>query len=73
MIRVTVKSLAAKLQVEYPTASALIKLMESKGQAKEVGKRPNLTGKGKPSVIYEIPESFEISFAGSAVDETVAA
>lgn len=61
-MHVTVNDLAHNINVEYPTAMALIKLMEAQGVAKVSGKRPTLTGKGKPSTIYEIPEKFEIDF-----------
>ena len=64
-MQVTVNDLAKRLGVDYPVASALLKLMVNEGAASEVGKRPNSTGKGKPSTIFEIPESFTIDFKKS--------
>ena len=61
MVRVTVGDLMEQLGVEYAVAGALVKLMVSKGQGKEVGKRPTATGKGKPATIYELNETFTLS------------
>jgi hypothetical protein len=63
-MQTTVKQLAAVLNVAYPVASALVALMESKGVASKVGKIPAATanGKGKPSVVYQIPASFTVEF-----------
>lgn len=73
--QVTVKQFGEKLGVEYPLAMALIKIMELAGVASLVGKqRPkNLIGRGKPSGIYEIPESFTINLDEKIVAESVAA
>lgn len=62
----TVNELATALKVEYPTAAGLIKLMLVQGAAKETGKRPTATGKGKPSTVYTIDSSFTIDFAPKA-------
>lgn len=60
-LTVTKNELADRIGVSYPTASALVELMVSQGKGKEAGKRSNGTGKGKPSVIYELDEEFTIS------------
>lgn len=80
MLNLTVNGLAARLNVEYPVASALVKLMESQGVAKKVGKQPTKTGKGKPADIYLLPEKFELvigvadeSPSDESVDELIAA
>lgn len=57
----TVNEVAQKLGVEYITATAIVKLMVTQGAAKEVGKRPTATGKGKPSTMYEVPDTFTIT------------
>lgn len=62
-VNYTATELAAKLGVEYATAAALLKLMVAQGAAKEVEKRKTATGKGKPSTVYSVPESFTINFA----------
>lgn len=62
---VTIKELASSLKVAYPVASALVALMVQYGEAKKVGKRPAATasGKGKPSDVYEIPDSFTVQLS----------
>jgi hypothetical protein len=61
MFQSTVGDLAVRLGVEYPAATAIVKLMLLKGFAKEVGKRPTAKGKGKPATIYELQESFTLN------------
>jgi len=45
--------------MDYNGAKILLRLLSSKGIAKEVGK-VSLTGKGRPQVVYEIPEEVTI-------------
>lgn len=66
MLRKTVTELANDLGVEYIVASNLIKLMESQGQAKKVETRPNPTGKGKGSAVYELQPQFSIDLTKKA-------
>jgi len=62
--RVTAIQLAQRLGVDYVVAASLLKLMVSKGVAKEVGKvKTSLSGKGKPSTVYEIPGEFTLSLS----------
>lgn len=71
-MQVTANQLAKQMGVEYVVAASLLKLAVSTGQGKEVGKvKTSLTGKGKPSTVYEIPETLTISLKASApvVDE----
>lgn len=68
MDKVTAIQLAERLGVDYVVASSLLKLMVSRGAAKEVGKiKTSLTGKGKPSTVYEIPSEFTLSLSAPAV------
>lgn len=71
-MRMTVNQLADILGVEYIVASSFIKLLELRGLATVVGKQKpsNLTGRGKPSTIYNIPKSVEINIHD--LDEVVA-
>jgi ribosomal protein S25 len=62
MIKLTTNELAKRMGVEYGVAASIIKLMQKYGKAKECGKIPTLSGKGKPSTIYEIEEEFSLSF-----------
>jgi predicted deacylase len=58
----TIKQLANEMGMDYIVAASLVKVMTSKGVAKAVGKLETPKGtKGKPSVTYEIPESFTLS------------
>lgn len=61
-MKMTVNQLADILGVEYAVASSFIKLLELRELATVVGKQKpkNLTGRGKPSIIYDIPKSVEI-------------
>ena len=61
-MQMTVKQEAAMLDVDYLMASNLIRFLEKRGDVKVVGKRPSLSGKGKPSKLYELPESVTIDF-----------
>ena len=45
---------------DYNGAKILLRLLAKKGIAKEVGKI-SLNGKGRPQVVYEIPEEIKIS------------
>jgi hypothetical protein len=66
--RVTAIQLAQRLGVDYVVAASLLKLMVSKGEAKEVGKvKTSLSGKGKPSTVYEIPGEFKLTLSAPAV------
>lgn len=56
----TTAQLAAHLDVEYAIASALIKLIVKSGKGRELRKVPQPSGKGKPSTVYQLPESFTI-------------
>lgn len=68
MDKVTAIQLAERLGVDYVVASSLLKLMVSRGVAREVGKiKTSLTGKGKPSTVYEIPGEFTLSLSSPVV------
>lgn len=59
-IKVTTKELAKRMDVEYAQASGLLKILEAKKIAVIVETRPNPTGRGKGSKVYEIPSEFTI-------------
>ncbi len=58
--QVTIKEFASIQEIDYLTASALIKWFVHIGAAKEVGKKAQETGRGKPSVIYEIDNEISL-------------
>lgn len=68
----TINQLAANLGVAYPVAANLIALMVKVGQAKSVGKKPAATksGKGKPSIVYEVPDSFTVQLSTEVTTDT---
>lgn len=66
MLLMTISELADQLGVEYATAAAVVKLMESKGKAKFDSKRPASGGKGKPSSVYQLEKTFTISLEKQA-------
>jgi len=59
---VTARAFAEKMNLDYGTANSLLKFLVLQKQAKEVGKQATLTGKGKPSTIFEMPEQVTLNF-----------
>jgi len=73
-MQMTTKEFAQFEGLEYPQAAGAIAFLMRKGVVKEAGKRISVTGKGKHSTVYEIPEgdvSFHFGRTGTvvAVDE----
>ena len=68
-IQMTVMDLCKKTGMEYATAMGLVKVMLLLGIASVEGKRKTLTGKGKPSIIYEFPTEFTVNI--DALSEAV--
>lgn len=63
-IKLSVKEFAEKHEVDYATAQGVIKFLEAKGLATKVGtKRTSVTGKGKPTNIYEVPVAVLLAVA----------
>lgn len=58
----TIKEFGEIIEQDYLTATALVKLMVKVGAAKEVGKRTVDGQRGKPSVVFEIAQDFDLSF-----------
>ena len=52
--------IANLIKCSYGEANALIAVLVAKGIAKEVGKRPNPTGRGKGSTLFEIPNEVNL-------------
>ncbi len=70
MRQVTVTQLATELGVDYPTANAIIKLVK----AEKIGSKPaaNAKGKGKPSTLYQIPDSYTLNLGKPAASVVTA-
>ena len=59
----TIKEFATLISEEYVVAASLMKFLVKTGVAKEVGKQKNPEGvRGKPSVIYEVPNDAALVF-----------
>lgn len=60
-VKMSIKEFAERHKVDYLVAQGLIKFLEAKGLAFKVGtKKTSLSGKGKPTNVYEIPASCEL-------------
>lgn len=60
-MKVTVKEFAAKQGIEVLMAGAVLNFLKARGEATIVETRKPEGGKGKPSNVYEIPESVTIT------------
>lgn len=58
----TTRELAASLGVDYVKASGLVAVLAEQGAINKVGTRPPDGGRGKPSDVFEFPESIELCF-----------
>lgn len=63
MTQMTISQFAEKNSMDYPTASALTKLLVSLGQANKTDLVVKTAKRGKGSVVYEYPESVTLQFA----------
>lgn len=61
-MQVTIKLVAKKLNIEYAIAQGIVKFMEIKQLAKEIGVEKTPGAKGKGSKLYEIPNQITINF-----------
>ncbi len=62
VLHMTVGEFAEIHGAEYIEASSLIKFLARQGIVKEVGKRPQASGRGKPSSIFEFCKEATIAF-----------
>ena len=62
-ICVSKKELAKKYKMDYISAQGLVSFLVATGKAKLVAKRKSLSGKGKPTEIFEIPTVVTLEFA----------
>jgi hypothetical protein len=59
-MKTSVKELAESAGVDYAVAGGLVKFLESRGIAKLVEQRKREDGRGKPTNIYEVPETVTV-------------
>lgn len=64
-IQITAKEFAEMQKVEYAQANGLIAYLVAKGIASKAGEKPNASGKGAKSTIYEIPVQVVLNFSKS--------
>lgn len=57
-MKLTIKEFADKTQTEYHIAAATLAFFKQKGQVTVAGKISK--GKGKPTLIYEVPQTLLI-------------
>lgn len=62
-IRVSKRQLADKYKLDYIAAQGLVQFLVATGKAKVVAKQKSASGKGKPTEIFEIPETVTLNFA----------
>jgi hypothetical protein len=68
---VTVKQISERLGVDYATAKAIIVLGQKQGIILERGKLKNLSGVGRASTLYQVPQELVVDL--SKVGEDVPA
>jgi predicted transcriptional regulator len=56
-MQTTINQLAKKMNCDRQLVYGLIKFLEHRGLAKEVGKEKASGGRGKPSIVYEVPDT----------------
>jgi hypothetical protein len=55
-MKLTVKDFSDKSGVSYAVVAGVFKLGVTAGVIQEVEKRKTASGKGKPSIVYEVPD-----------------
>lgn len=66
----TTNEFAALHEVDYAVAAGTLKFLLAKGIVTEAGSRPNPTGKGKPSALFNVPETATVTL--KAVEKVAA-
>ena len=61
-MKVTAREAAIRLNVSYVAAAALLSHLEEVGKATVVEKRFHLSGKGKPTRVYEVEQNVALDF-----------
>lgn len=71
----TTNEFAAKAGIDYQAAVGTLKFLVARGIAVKVSNRKNITGKGKPSAVFEVPLTFtiDLTVAAPVAPEPVAA
>ena len=60
-INLTTVEIGEMFGIEYSAAAGLVRFLSAQNLAKEVGKRPSKSGKGKASIIYNMPAEFTVT------------
>lgn len=67
MARLDTKQVADRLGVSYVVAAGLVKHLVATGQATLVEKRKHESGMGKPTRIYELADTVNLSLTATTV------
>lgn len=70
-MRLTAKDVAERLGVSYVVASGILSHLEKTGKIKVADKRFHVSGKGKPTRVYEMDREVVIDFGDELVAEKV--
>lgn len=63
----TVNEFANRIGVEYVIASSVLKYLVITGDVQTVGSRKTATGKGKPSILYEVPDTVSLNLVSKVM------
>lgn len=71
MAVLTVSEAAGRWKVDRPVADGVLKFLLSRGLVKEGGTRPAERGFGKPSKLYEVPDTVTLDLTAGAASGPV--
>ena len=60
MVKITVAEFCEQFNIDQPTSNAFLRTLVSLNKAKVVGSVPSPSGRGRGSLIYEIPTHINI-------------
>lgn len=65
-MHVTSKELSDITGIDPIVTNGFISFLSKKGIIKEAGQRLSVSGRGKPSIVWDIPETLTFSLSGSS-------
>jgi len=69
-MKMTVKALAESHGVDYAAAQGFVKFLQTKNLATEAGMEKAPSGKGKGSVLWDLPDEVQLTLNVKAVEKT---
>ena len=67
----TVSEFAEAIKHDYQTTAAFVKVLQGIGAAREIGKRPQPSGRGKPSTVYSFDNEIDLVIWPELVENLV--